>query len=383
MGRKDVLVETLAGAPDPGDADGLGRDARFDGPVGIAVRLQRLSRASGLVPTLYVADCRNHRIRTVSHMGVVTTLAGGAPGDADGPAASAGFRYPCGVAVATDGSVYVADTRNHRIRMIREGMVTTLAGGERGFAAGTGRSARFDTPIALAIGFDTRSRRAGVWVADAGNRRLRFVGFDGRADAGVVTGGMPTSVSCAGAPITCVPDSGVILTGTGPSAGSGTGAGIGPSARSGTGAGIGPSAGSWAGARIGPSAGSWAGAGIGPSARSGTGAGGGVAVGLAGLKLRHPGVAIACQAGGLLATDATQGALLWIRGSAAEVLAGGFQDPGGMCGWRDFSGDQALFGRIGGLVTDADGRIYVADTDANAIRRVSVPELLRRKERGR
>src|SRR2546421_12198339 len=53
LGREDVEVITIAGEPEPGDADGLGRDARFDGPSGLA-----LDRDGNLV----VADCRNHRI---------------------------------------------------------------------------------------------------------------------------------------------------------------------------------------------------------------------------------------------------------------------------------------------------------------------------------
>lgn len=323
QGRADVTVETVAGAPDPGDADGPGRDARFDGPVGIAIQSRHLSRGAGRAAVLYVADSRNHRIRVVSHAGEVTTLSGSVEGYADGPIAEARFRYPCGVAVGPDGAVYVADTGNHRIRVVRSGTVTTLAGGDRGFAAGLGAAARFDTPVALAA---VRAPRPGLWVADAGNRRARFVGFDGRADTGTAYEAAPTWVADAPtgsgsaiAPIVCLPDAGRMVISGRPVSG--------------------------------------------------------LSVGLGGLALRHPGVAIPCSQGGLLAADATQGALLWTRDSAAEVLAGGFQEPGSMLGWRDFSGEQANFGRIGGMVSDEDGRIYLADTDANAIRRVTVPEL--------
>jgi DNA-binding beta-propeller fold protein YncE len=106
-------VTTLAGAPEPGYADGQGAAARFNFPVGVAVD------AEG---NLYVADTANHRIRKITPDGKVTTLAGsGEPGDADGPAGEAQFRAPEGVAVGADGGdrggrfVIVADTGNHRI----------------------------------------------------------------------------------------------------------------------------------------------------------------------------------------------------------------------------------------------------------------------------
>src|SRR5690242_18219510 len=60
LGREDVTVDTLAGEIQPGDEDGLGRDARFDGPCGLA-----LDGAGNL----YVADSRNHRIRVVAPNG--------------------------------------------------------------------------------------------------------------------------------------------------------------------------------------------------------------------------------------------------------------------------------------------------------------------------
>jgi hypothetical protein len=89
--------------------------------------------------TLYVADSFNHRIRKVTLGGVVTTLAGngacGARGChdwgafADGPGTSASFNFPIGVAVGAAGHVFVADSFNNRIRKVTPlGVVTTLAG---------------------------------------------------------------------------------------------------------------------------------------------------------------------------------------------------------------------------------------------------------------
>ena len=76
-----------------------------------------------------VADSGNHAIRRIAPDGTVTTIAGGNEwGLRDGPAGTAQFAGPMGVAIAPDGSIYVADTYNHRIRRIADGMVTTVAG---------------------------------------------------------------------------------------------------------------------------------------------------------------------------------------------------------------------------------------------------------------
>jgi hypothetical protein len=70
--------------------------------------------------TVYVADSYNHRIRKITSAGVVTTLAGnGAAAFADGIGTSAFFNYPRSVAVDASGTVYVADQNNHRIRIIQ------------------------------------------------------------------------------------------------------------------------------------------------------------------------------------------------------------------------------------------------------------------------
>jgi len=107
--------------------------------------------------TLYVADTGNHEIRRIAPDGVVSTVAGdGAPGYADGPAHQARFNGPIGIAVAPDGRIFVSDTYNDRIRVIGvDGNVTTLAGSERpGADDGVAEGASFDTPTGLA--FDAR-----------------------------------------------------------------------------------------------------------------------------------------------------------------------------------------------------------------------------------
>ncbi len=128
-----------------GYINGSGEAASFHTPSGMA-----LDAAGNLI----VADTGNHAIRKVSMQGVVTTLAGtGAPGYQDGPAAQARFDGPVGVAVDKAGNVYVTDTYNDRIRKVApDGSVSTLAGGAApGFADGPAAAALFDTPTGLAL----------------------------------------------------------------------------------------------------------------------------------------------------------------------------------------------------------------------------------------
>ena len=158
-------VSTLAGFPDAiGLVDGAGSNARFDYPEGIAV---------DNAGNAYVADTGNHAIRKVTPSGLVSTLAGGTRGSADGIGTFARFSSPTGVAMASDGFLYVADRRNHTIRRVSaDGTVTTLAG-SAGFGwtdDGTGSAARFYHPTAVAIDLD-----GNLLVADQEASLLRKV----------------------------------------------------------------------------------------------------------------------------------------------------------------------------------------------------------------
>lgn len=159
----DGVFHVLAGGRE-GFADGRGDAAAFNTPSGLA-----LDRHGNL----YVADTGNHAIRKVTAQGDVSTLAGdGVAGFADGIGRQARFDGPMGVAVDAQGRVYVADTWNDRIRVIEpDGRVWTLAGGGRpGWADGQGEAARFDTPTDLALAADGT-----LWVADLRNDALRTV----------------------------------------------------------------------------------------------------------------------------------------------------------------------------------------------------------------
>jgi sugar lactone lactonase YvrE len=143
----DGSFTTLAGGSE-GFADGAGAQASFNTPSGLAID------ADG---NLYVADTGNNRIRRVTPEGVVSTIAGdGTAGYVDGLAAQARFNGPIGVAVDQQGNVYVADTYNDRVRKIStDGQVTTLAGGATpGYADGPSNAALFDTPCGIVATLD-------------------------------------------------------------------------------------------------------------------------------------------------------------------------------------------------------------------------------------
>ena len=125
------VVTTLAGQTTAGNADGTGASASFNGPWGVAV-----IPSSGVV---VVADANNSRIRLVTQAGVVTTLAGSTAGFADGTGTAARFNSSAGVAVLPNGNIVVADPNNNRIRLVTQaGVVTTMAGGAAGSANGLG-----------------------------------------------------------------------------------------------------------------------------------------------------------------------------------------------------------------------------------------------------
>lgn len=131
--------------------------------------------------SFYIVEAEVNRIRWVSPDGVITTIAGtgdyGFSGDG-GQAAQAHFAFPTAAAVAPDGSLYIADTGNGRIRRIRpDGKITTVAGtGEYGLS-GDGEpaiQAQFAFPTGVAVAPD-----GSLYITDADNYRIRRVGLDG------------------------------------------------------------------------------------------------------------------------------------------------------------------------------------------------------------
>jgi sugar lactone lactonase YvrE len=124
---------------------------------------------------LYLADSANHVIRRIDAEGIIATIAGtgkkGLSGDG-GEATQALLNRPRGVAIAPDGTVYLADSGNHRIRRIdRDGIITTVAGTTRG-ASGDGGSAtlaQLDGPNYLEVSDDR------ILITDQRNHRARVI----------------------------------------------------------------------------------------------------------------------------------------------------------------------------------------------------------------
>ncbi len=165
------VVMTFAGKPDErGNADGVGSAARFVYPIGIAVD------SAG---NLYVSDKVSNTIRKISPAGEVTTLAGtaGIAGHSDGMGGNASFFGPAGVATDSKGNVYVADSGNNIIRKIAPtGVVTTIAGlaGESGENDGRGRAARFTAPYSIAA-----DSAGNLIVAEMSSNTLRKITSEG------------------------------------------------------------------------------------------------------------------------------------------------------------------------------------------------------------
>lgn len=170
------VAEIFPGVAEPtGDyRDGALSQALFNEPSGIAID------AKG---NLYVADTGNQRIRYIDlKAGTVTTVAGGGElaagtayvegGFADGKAEDARFNAPRGIAVTPDGGLLIADSLNHVIRYLKDGVVTTVAGvpGESGKWDGVAGAAPLSLPTDVAYIGD-----GAFVIADSGNNRIRLV----------------------------------------------------------------------------------------------------------------------------------------------------------------------------------------------------------------
>jgi len=125
---------------------------------------------------LYLADAQNHVVREVLKSGQITTIAGtgveGYGGD-NGAATSAYLDMPTGVAVDGNGTVYIADSHNHRIRKVSSGTITTIAGtGAAGYSGdgGAATAAQLSLPSAVAI-----DSKGNLYIADTNNQRIRKI----------------------------------------------------------------------------------------------------------------------------------------------------------------------------------------------------------------
>jgi sugar lactone lactonase YvrE len=140
----------------------------------------QLARPSGLAydaaGNLFLADANNHVVREITPAGTITTVAGsGVAGfGGDGGVATAAFLdTPTAVALDRNGTLYIADSHNHRIRMVKQGVITTVAGtGVSGFSGdgGAALSAQLALPTGLAL-----DASGNLYIADTNNQRVRKV----------------------------------------------------------------------------------------------------------------------------------------------------------------------------------------------------------------
>jgi serine/threonine-protein kinase len=126
---KDGLISTVAGSYSHASTDNLG-----DGGLATAASLPApTALAVGADGTVYVADGTLDTVREITPDGGIRTAAGvpnrsGATGDG-GPATAALLNGPAGLAIGRDGSLYIADTQNEKLRRVdRRGVITTVAG---------------------------------------------------------------------------------------------------------------------------------------------------------------------------------------------------------------------------------------------------------------
>ena len=155
-------VITIAGNGMSGFVNGNAGAAQFLFPAGIVIDKQG---------NLLVAD--QHRIRKITPAGIVSTFAGNdEPGFADGQADVAQFTLIEDLVLDGKGNIYASD--NNRIRQISpQGIVTTIAGSDEGFADGDGAVAKFN--IVQGLGID---KHGNIYVADANNNRIRKLSFE-------------------------------------------------------------------------------------------------------------------------------------------------------------------------------------------------------------
>jgi uncharacterized protein (TIGR03437 family) len=175
----DGTIRTIAGGGLLlADAAGDATAAKLAGPRNVAVD------AGGNV---YVSEFIGHRVYQIAVDGVISVVAGtGVAGNSkeDVPAALAQLSYPKGLAVDSHGALYIADSGNHAIRKVAQGVMSTLVrGGREGSAATV-----LNDPTGVAV-----DSAGNVYFADNGNARIRRVPAGGTVPATVASKDTPVA----------------------------------------------------------------------------------------------------------------------------------------------------------------------------------------------
>jgi sugar lactone lactonase YvrE len=169
-GTLTVIAGSVAGLSGDG---GRATEAQLNLPMAVTV---------GPDGDVYVSDAANSRVRRVKADGGIQTLAGFGGGEGlggagfvgdGGPAEKAKLFTPADVRFDTAGNLYISDSGNNRIRIVRGGVITTIAGIGRAGFSGDGKealAAELNTPQKIAVAKD-----GSVFIADRGNQRVRKV----------------------------------------------------------------------------------------------------------------------------------------------------------------------------------------------------------------
>lgn len=175
------MAKTYAGTGEIGAKDGPAADATFNAPLDLCIDYQG---------QLYICDAGNHRIRMISASRIVNTVTGSTPGYKDGAKDEALFHSPSSARLTPSrlGTLLIADTGNHCIRLLNNGYVTTFAGrNESGFHVAGGKRSEvlFHSPISLSVSSDES-----VYVSDAGNHCIYHIPPN-NGSVSVLSGGSP------------------------------------------------------------------------------------------------------------------------------------------------------------------------------------------------
>ena len=164
------IITTVAGNGTNGYSGDIGpaTNAMLNYPMGVALDTNG---------NLYVADYNNNRIRRVDANGIITTVAGNGSfnfaGDG-GPATNASLRYPDGVMVDVGNNLYISDHNNMRVRRVdTAGIITTVAGnGNSSFSGDGGAATNAGLYYPCGLVMDSFGN---LFIADQGHYRIRQI----------------------------------------------------------------------------------------------------------------------------------------------------------------------------------------------------------------